>query len=753
MPRPLPVPQVLFDRLTARLDRIERRFGHDRDSGFGSNAWAVAGSASTDGRSLLAGDGHLPLSAPPIFYQIGMDTAHLGGGDIHQVGLAFPGFPTLAVGTNGRVAWSQTQVFGDITDWYREEIALDDAGNPAASRFQGALEPLVATEEAYVIADVPILGSVGRTETWTRYETFDGRLIAEIEGADPDEGAGPNESVVNVQGVDIIPRDIDGDGVITAISFDYAGFDIGNMADANDGFGLASDVYAFREQTRKLVAYSQNLIASDADGNVLYTGYQAVPCRGYLPRDPDGSFAENGDPTLLIDGTTYGGFTIPTTADSRVDEGQGDDPYRCVVPFDAYPHSINPDQGYVMTANNDIAGITADGDLYNEPYYVGGPWLEGYRAKRLDDLLQAEIAAGTADLAAMSRIQGDHHSNVAEHLLPPLLAAISAGRAAAAGTPADPAAERLAALYDANAARFDEVEQRLTDWQQADLPARAGVAAFYMEVEPGDLDHAVATMIWNAWAGQYVAAVFNDEGFPRVFFPTSDTGRTRTLAKMLAGRGPDNPLGLSSWVEATGESAFFDDLNTEPLETSDEIALSSLASALDVLTAEPTGDATGGFGTADMSKWLWGYRHLVQFESILAEFLDEDDDFGFILDLFSITPDVVPIDDDIAGDDPRRYLPWFPRHGDHLNVDAANPGFSTDEWMYSSGPVFRMVVALGSEGAEGVNILPGGQSAITDSPHYTDQAELWLANEAWPLHTTVEAAIAAATGRETFTGE
>ena len=29
--------------------------GHDRESGFGSNAWAVAGSASTDGRSLLAG--------------------------------------------------------------------------------------------------------------------------------------------------------------------------------------------------------------------------------------------------------------------------------------------------------------------------------------------------------------------------------------------------------------------------------------------------------------------------------------------------------------------------------------------------------------------------------------------------------------------------------------------------------------------------------------------------------------------------
>lgn len=752
--RPSGVPAAVLSRLKARMDRIERRFSHDRDSGFGSNAWAVAGSVTADGRSLLAGDGHLSLSVPPLFYQIGMDTEELGGGDIHQVGLAFPGFPTLAVGTNGLVAWCQTQLFGDITDWYSEQLTLDAQGLPASSRFGGAEQPLVRVDETYEIADVPLLGSVGRTETWPRFETFDGRLLSEIEGdvVSPDTVPNPGQALVNVQGTTIIPRDIDGDGVVSAVSFDYTAFDAGNLPLASDGFGRATDVGAFREATKKLVAYSQNLIASDADGDVFYSGYQAVPCRGYLPRNPDGTFADGADPMRLIDGTKYGGFTVPVGPDGVVDESQGDDPYRCVVPFEAYPQVTSPPQGYVLTANNDIGNITTDGDLFDDPYYIGGPWLEGYRANRIDHLLADEAANGTADIAAMSRIQGDHHSTVGEQLLPILLQSFDVGRAAAQATPGeDPLTDRIAALWTGNEARFTEVESRLSAWQDAGLPARAGVETFYQTVEPGDLDHAAATMLWNAWIGQYVSQVFDDEGFPSVWYPTGDTGRTRTLTRMLAGRGPGNPEGMASWSSVTGESAFFDVVSTPELESSDEIALLSLQTALDVLTAPPTGNATGGFGTADMSQWLWGYRHLAKFESLLSEVIDPDDGFGFILDLFAITPDdELPLDPDMSPVDPRAFLPGFPRHGDHLNVDAGNPGFARDEWMYTSGPVFRMVIALGPDGAEGVNVLPGGQSGLVDSPFYADQAALWLGNQTLPLHTSVPDVVAAGVGRETF---
>ena len=45
----------------------------------------------------------------------------------------------------------------------------------------------------------------------------------------------------------------------------------------------------------------------------------------------------------------------------------------------------------------------------------------------------------------------------------------------------------------------------------------------------------------------------------------------------------------------------------------------------------------------------------------------------------------------------------------------------------------RMVVELAGEETTGLNVIPGGQSGLNTSPHFADQAELWLANEALPL--------------------
>ncbi len=754
VPSEMHVPAEVLDRLQTRLDRIQARFGHDWDSGFGSNAWAVGGYASADGRSLLAGDGHLPLSQPALFYQLGMDTAHLGDGSIHQVGLAFPGLPTMAVGTNGDVAWSQTQVFGDITDWYAEQLELDAQGLPARSLFQGSWQDLSSVDETYEIADVAFLGSVGRTETWTRWQTFDGRWLAEVEGrsASPSEQVGPGEALINLQGSWVVPGDIDGDGVISAVSFDYVGLDASTVIAGNDGFGLATDVHSFREATKHLVAYSQNIIASDANGDILYTGYQAVPCRSGLPRNPDGTWVEGADPSMLLDGTQYGGFSIEINAEGKVDEGFADDPSKCVVPFEEYPQSISPPEGFVMSANNDIGAISTDGSLADDPWYVGGPWLEGYRAKRLDDLLAAEVAAGTADIDAMVRMQGDHRSTVADQWLGLFLDSIDDAEALAAG-PAplpDTAEARTVALWTDNSGRLIEARDRLQAWLDAGVPARAGVETFYMSIEPGDLDHAVATMIWAAWVGHFMGDVFDDEGFPGVWHPTGDSGRTRTLTRMFAGRGPGNPEGMASYNPETEESAFFDVLSTVEVETSDELILRSLVEGLDTLTAANETPGEGGFGTDDMSQWLWGLRHLAQFESLLGELLAGDDEFGFLIELFSITPDALPLADNLAFDDPRRNLPWFPRHGDHLNVDASNPGFNTREWQYGSGPVFRMVIALGPDGAEGVNMLPGGQSGLSESPYWADQAARWLGNETWTMRTTVDQVLEGATHRETF---
>lgn len=750
-------PTALLERLSQRLERMQNRLLREKDAGYGSNAWAVAGSKTTNGAALLAGDGHLSLSVPSILYQVGLDTAVFGGGNTHQLGLVIAGFPVMPIGTNGKVAWSQTQLSGDVTDWYREEIQLGADGLPTKSLFQGAFKDLVKKDENYVIANVESLMSVGRTENWPRFETFDGRWIADIEGNTvmPKDPVGAGQAIVNLGGKYVIPSDLDGDGKIVAISFDYTGFDVVGVLPTTDRLGHAADVHEFREASKGLVAYSQNFTVADSSGNIHYTSYQTVPCRGYLPRNADGSFQSDANPDQLLDGTTYGAFRIPTLPDGKVDEAPGaSDPYACVIPFVDMPASINPNSGYVATANNDPGNVTMDNSMTNDKWYIGGPWDVGFRADTISRELEKAIAEGTADEAAMARIQANTQSRTGELLSETFLLSIKKGRELAAmGGALSPADQRVADLYTMNKADFDAVETRLAAWKVANYEARSGVETFYATPTAEDKESAVATSIWNAWISRALQKTFDDEQLPGVFNSNSSGGPVRALWQFLNGRGANNPGKLASWNMATGESIFFDVQGTVEVETSDEMLLVALADAMVFLKSvpDPKTPAEGGYGTDDMSKWLWGLRHYVRFQSLLDDFLD-DPQYASFTQPFAITTKTLPLKAGAyAADDPRKDLTWFPRNGDQFSVDAANPGFNGQRFSHGSGPVMRMVVSLKGEEVTGRNIIPGGQSAIIESEYFADQTKLWLANETLPMRFSPKDVAAGAISRETYT--
>ncbi len=744
-------PQTVLDRLSRRLARIENRLGRNTDAGFGSNAWAVAASHSASGGSLLAGDGHLSLTVPSILYQLGLDTEVFGRGNTHQLGLIIAGFPVMPIGTNGKVAWSQTQLMGDVTDWYREEIQLDEEGLPKTSRFEGAWHALERVDETFVVADVPALDSVGRTDVWPRFTTFDGRWIADIEGrpAEADEALAKGESLVNLQGSLVVPGDTDGDGVITAVSFDYGAFDAGSILAASDALGHAENVADFRDAMHGLVAYSQNFAVADANGSIFYGSYQATPCRRYLQRDAGGGWADGADPTRLLDGTKYGGFEIPLI-DGRVDESKGDsDPYRCVVPFEAMPNVTDPSTGFVATANNDPGGLSLDGSLTNDVHYIGGPWDTGFRAATIEGALAEVTAAGEADIEAMARIQGDVRSPLGGLFTERLIASIAYARAlqSNSGSAAD---GRAAALYLANKDAMDAVELRLDTWLKRGHIARSGVDTFYQQPSDSDREDAVATMIFNAWLPRVIRKTFDDEKLPGVWQPSGSHGRVRALHRFLDGRGPNNPLSLASFDSTSQESIFFDILDTTEVESSHEIILLALSEALSFLAAEPGEEASGGFGSNDMNQWLWGLRHYAKFESLLADFLGDSSEFGALTEQFAISTNHLPLADGITSADPRSDLRWFPRDGDQFVVDAGNPGLSGERFDYGSGPVMRMVVELNDGVVRGQNIIPGGQSALTDSPYFADQAAIWLANDTIPMRFSVDDVVAGSTGRESY---
>lgn len=761
--RPIPadrprVERSALDRLVSHLERVDARIHPSGHEGWGSNSWAVMGSATTGGGSLLAGDGHLQLSVPALFWQYGLDTELMGAEDPQRLmGATLAGLPLMGVGTNGRISWTQTAYFADVTDWYTEELVLDDDGVPAFSRFEGEDRPLVRVEETFEIRDVPELDSVGRTEELARFVTFDGRFITSIEGRSvtADEPLGPGEARVNLMGDWIVPSDQDGDGVISAVSFYYGPFDGGTLLRAFRQFADSDDVEDFRQAMRHFIGYGGSMMAADAEGSVLYSAYHAVPCRDHLPRDAGTNvWIAGADPRRLIDGTRYGAWSIPLDAQGRVDEAAAaaGGPTECAVPFDQWPQALNPARQYVMHANNDPGNIATDGDLFDDPYYIGGPWIEGYRARRIDERLQAAIAAEEASFEEMQRLQGDHHSNLGEDWAPLLLEVIDEARTLSLGSPTEPHEVRLAALWTANEARFTEVETRILAWRDAGYPTPSGVETFYSTPAATDAEMSVATTLFNHWFPRFVRGTLGDEAIDRRLSPavTGDTFTMMTIQLLVNGRGPGNPEGLGSWSPTTEESVFFDDVATPETERSQEIGLRALAEALDFLAQDPTEPGVGGYGTTDMSAYLWGLRHQVRFESLLAGFLDDADGLGALLDMFNISTSVLPLADDLPADDPRAGLRWFPRPADQFDVDAANPGLDGETFSHGSGPVFRMVISLGPDGVRGENILPGGQSGIPGNAHFADQARRWLANETIPMRYLPEEVAEGAVSRERF---
>ncbi|WP_432743145.1 penicillin acylase family protein [Methylobacter sp. G7] len=83
----------------------------------GSNAWAVSGKKTGDGRAILANDMHLGISVPNIWYRI-----ELNYGDTHAAGLTLPGTPLLIAGSNRHIAWGVTNLSGDFLDLVRLDI-------------------------------------------------------------------------------------------------------------------------------------------------------------------------------------------------------------------------------------------------------------------------------------------------------------------------------------------------------------------------------------------------------------------------------------------------------------------------------------------------------------------------------------------------------------------------------------------------------------------------------------------------------
>jgi penicillin amidase len=142
---PMPAPadlltgiQPLYERLAALPPGLISRGG-------ASNNWAVAVAKSASGGALLAGDPHLHLTLPAIWFQLTMDSP-----GIHAAGVSIPGTPVVLIGHNEHIAWSLTDAQNQQTFYYVER---EDAAHPDMYFWNGSWKRYTT-----VIYDIPVLG-------------------------------------------------------------------------------------------------------------------------------------------------------------------------------------------------------------------------------------------------------------------------------------------------------------------------------------------------------------------------------------------------------------------------------------------------------------------------------------------------------------------------------------------------------------------------------------------------------------------
>ncbi len=83
----------------------------------GSNAWAVSGAHTADGKPMAANDPHLRYSVPGTWHLV-----HLKAPGLDVSGVALPGLPCVISGHNQQIAWGVTNLQADVIDLYVERI-------------------------------------------------------------------------------------------------------------------------------------------------------------------------------------------------------------------------------------------------------------------------------------------------------------------------------------------------------------------------------------------------------------------------------------------------------------------------------------------------------------------------------------------------------------------------------------------------------------------------------------------------------
>lgn len=527
--------------------------------GGGSNNWVVSGDYTESGRAMLAGDPHLSLRNPSVFYQVHLNTTRAGG-DLDLAGVCFPGIPGVILGHTQHGAWMATVHDYDVTDVYVETFADDD---PLSVVFEGGKVPLTVRDESLTYNK-----PAGGCEAWVQ------GLALGLEHQVAEQG-GKCVLTVTILEVPHHGPIIPGsqatlpDGKKVALAWRWTGFEPSEDFAAVAGLWRARTTDDFLDAIRLFGVGGQNWVWGGTDGHIAYAAWARVPIRKHVAAGQ----GHDHPPWLPMPGDGCCEWT-------------GD------IPRDDLPHAVDPASGFIATANHDALGTTLDNDPLNDPLYLAQTYDIGFRGARIRELLQAKRTQKKMTIEDFQAIQADHRSPLGALLTPAILSAIAEGQKAVDGAPgSDP---RLAAFMNQ---AVGQAAARLAGW---DFSTPSG-----LEGEASALEKAssVAASIFNAWLVFLFHNVADDKGIEGL----ESQFAAKLLATMIT--APDQ---LATYSGDLDDTVLWDDVSTEDtIESRHLVILKSLNQALAFLQdPSKVGVAqSGGFGTADMDQWLWGRLH------------------------------------------------------------------------------------------------------------------------------------------------
>lgn len=179
-------------------------------------------------------------------------------------------------------------------------------------------------------------------------------------------------------------------------------------------------------------APAQNFVFAGKDGTIAYKANGRIPIR------------KSGDAQLPVPGDSdeYG--------------------WKGYIPYDELPTIVNPDEGFIATANNQVVDETY-------PYHITDFWAQSYRYERISEVLEKGDKFTKEDMMAL---QMDQHNLQAREFLKDMVTSV----------------ERMDTENE-----YDEVTEILKQWDQVD-----------------SVD-AAAPLIFHKWIKQLPATLFKDQ--------------------------------------------------------------------------------------------------------------------------------------------------------------------------------------------------------------------------------------------------